>query len=291
MMLSRSSIYRSVGSKLSHVNKRCFFDYIKFADGVDKGKSLEVQKKENEAKKDGDTSKWNWNWIEWFEQYQPERMAEIKDTRSKYHKYEEFVGSQDAKSVSTINFSQFRNKIADPSFVDELEIDYYVNEATLNSIENMKTLEKWKSQSINQFKKESESLGDLIWEPMTKQEKQEIDQKIETAEGKQLKLAELLEEAQKDYEQIDAERMIYGHETLQMKYSEHPQFAENQEDAMAARQSFNDYLLMPWNMNQVKHERLATMQDENRRKLFLQRFEWASKVINGEDLQASGGGH
>ena len=146
------------------------------------------------------------------------------------------------------------------------------------------------------------------------------------AEEIQMKNAELMTEMQKDYEQVDAERMglyfcislfvlslyyplfvillfvivivfvfclVYGQETMQMRYSEHPQYAENIEDMTAARQSFSDFVMLPFNNNQLKHERLATMQDENRRKIFLERFEVGSKMLNGlaSDEQVSGGYH
>ena len=87
--------------------------------------------------------------------------------------------------------------------------------------------------------------------------------------------------------------LVYGQETMQMRYSEHPQYAENIEDMTAARQSFSDFVMLPFNNNQLKHERLATMQDENRRKIFLERFEVGSKMLNGlaSDEQVSGGYH
>ena len=103
-------------------------------------------------------------------------------------------------------------------------------------------------------------------------------------------LKEMEIEMLKDYEQLDAERMIYGQETTNMKYSEHPQYAETQEDMMSAFQTFGDFIMQPYLNNREKIERLSNMQDEKRRKIFLERWEKGSKIYNGLDLVENPGG-
>ena len=87
----------------------------------------------------------------------------------------------------------------------------------------------------------------------------------------------------KDFEQVDAERMMLGQETFWMQLSEHPQYAETMEDIYTAKHAYLDFVMMPYHIDYVKRERLVTMQDEERRKAFLERFETASKIRNGVD--------
>jgi len=50
--------------------------------------------------------------------------------------------SSELRTNRTIDFNDFRKKIADPNFIDELEIEFNVRKNTLSSIKNMKVLEK-----------------------------------------------------------------------------------------------------------------------------------------------------
>ena len=85
-----------------------------------------------------------------------------------FRKYEQFLSKQAASSSKKeINFDEYRNKICDPNFVDEIEIEYNVNQSTLKSIETMETISNnWSENAINDFKKQTEDFGDLLWQPM-----------------------------------------------------------------------------------------------------------------------------
>ena len=95
-----------------------------------------------------------------------------------FRQYEQYIGGQGASGGNKVDFSGYRDKIADPKFVDELEIEFNVNVATTQSISNMSTLEKWKEASVNTFKKDCESNGDLLWAPMTQSERNEEMEKV-----------------------------------------------------------------------------------------------------------------
>mmetsp|Transcript_99319 Transcript_99319/g.121535 ORF Transcript_99319/g.121535 Transcript_99319/m.121535 type:complete len:283 (+) Transcript_99319:53-901(+) len=272
-------------SSLFNNNKRTLFDYVRFANEYDAGKSL-AQIKQDKADEDAErqSDQFSWDWMSWYERNDPDGYARAKDQRSRYGKFEQYCGKQALLSSATdIDWNKYRNKIKDPAFVDELEIEYYLDKNTTESIKSMSTLDEWNESSVSSFKQDIESNGDLLWEPMTSKEKEMNERQIMESERKDEDTKHLISELEKDFEQADHERMLFGNDTMSMKLSEHPQYAENIEDLMVARQSYNDYVMMPYHINYLKRERLAQIQDENRRKLFLERFELASKIHNGED--------
>ena len=162
-----------------HNQQRGFFDYLDKANRVEKGESLDAQAKALEAAKDADSTKFSWDFIKWYETNSHESMPVINSMRQLFQKYEQYVGGQGVTSQSTgIDFGSFRNRIADPSFVDEVEIQFNVDVATTKSISNMQTLEKWKSDSVEGFRKECEGNGDLLWPPMSKASRDEWAQTV-----------------------------------------------------------------------------------------------------------------
>merc|ERR1712228_682481 len=166
---------------------------------------------------------------------------------------------------------------------DEQELNYYVERDTVSSITDMQTLNEWPQASISAFKEDCENKGDLIVKPLTEADKQREKESLEAAEQYDEKMKLTAAELLKDFEQVDAERMMLGQHTLHMQLSEHPQYAETLEDIYTAKQTYLDYVMLPIHNDYVKRERLVTMQDESRRKAFLERFEYASKVVNGVD--------
>jgi len=271
-------------SCINIVNKRTFFDYLRVANEVDSGKS--IKDIESEFSKEDDTKEatsFAWNWLSWFQENAPEKYAQYASIRSQFQRWEQYLGERGITASKKIDFGDYRNKIADPKFVDNLEINYFVERDTISSISNMDTLNDWPSNSITAFKDECENNGDLIVKPLSNEEKQKEKENLENAELYDEKMKLMAAEILKDFEQIDAERMMLGQETLLMQLSEHPQYAETLEDIYTAKQTYLDYVMMPIHNDYVKRERLVTMQDEERRKAFLERFEYASKVVNGVD--------
>jgi len=224
-----------------------------------------------------------WQWLSWFQDNIPEKYAEYASIRSQFQRWEQYLGSKAVSSSKQIDFAEYRNKIADPSFVDEQEINYYVEQNTVSSIASMSTLNEWSQASIASFKEECEQKGDLIVKPLSDMDKQKEKENLEAAEQYDEKMKLMSAELMKDFEQVDAERIMLGQETLHMQLAEHPQYAETIEDIYTAKQTFLDFVMMPIHNDYVKRERLVTMQDEERRKAFLERFEMASKITNGVD--------
>lgn len=279
-MLSRSS--RRL--QLLHVSKRGFFDYLRVANQVDAGKT--IQEIEEEFSKEDDTKQadsFNWQWLSWFEKNAPEKYAEYSSVRSQFQRWEQYLGERGVKSSKQIDFADYRSRIADPSFVDELEIAYHVEKSTVGSISNMSTLDSWAPAAVSSFKTQCEEKGDQLVKPLTAEDKQQQAESLENAELYDEKTKLMAAEIQKDFEQMDAERMMLGQETLMMELAEHPQYAETLEDVYTAKQTYLDYVMMPIHNDYIKRERLVTMQDEERRKAFLERFERASKITNGVD--------
>merc|ERR1712079_390747 len=130
-----------------------------------------------------------------------------------------------------------------------------------------------------------ENNGDLIVKPLSNEEKQKEKENLENAELYDEKMKLMAAEILKDFEQIDAERMMLGQETLLMQLSEHPQYAETLEDIYTAKQTYLDYVMMPIHNDYVKKERLRQIQDESRRKAFLERWDESSKIHNGAESE------
>jgi len=77
--------------------------------------------------------------------------------------------------------------------------------------------------------------------------------------------------------------MMFGKHSFTMKLAENPQVAENMEDLLSGSSSVSDYNMLPIWIDTIKRQRLIQIQDENQRKLFLERFETASSLQNGLD--------
>mmetsp|Transcript_42175 Transcript_42175/g.67801 ORF Transcript_42175/g.67801 Transcript_42175/m.67801 type:complete len:288 (+) Transcript_42175:60-923(+) len=282
MMLSRGS--KRVAISILSTNKRSFFDYIRVANEVDAGQSLDEiasnMTKESDTK---ESASFGWQWLEWFQQNAPEKYAEYASNRSQFQRWEQYLGERGVKTSKKISFEDYKKRIADASFVDDLEVNYYVERDTISSIENMQTLNSWPSSSVASFQQNCEKNGDLIVKPLTEEDKQRQKETLENAELYDEKMKLMAQEILKDFEQIDAERMMLGQETFLMELSQHPQFAEAMEDTYTAKQNYLDYAMLPIHRDYVKREKLNAIQDEERRKAFLERFEYGTKIYNGMD--------
>jgi len=266
------------------ISKRKFFDYLKTANEVDNGKSLEQLKEEKTKQKQEDVTKFNWNFIEWFEKHVPENAAQLKAKKQEYLRNEMYLTqSSELRANKTIDFNEYRRKIADPNFVDELEIEFNVHKNSLLSIKNMKTLNSWEPKAIEHFHQECSQSGDILMKPWDEAQENDYQQKLAEGKKKQQDIHKMYDEFFKTFEQVDAERLMYGHHTHAMKLSQHPQYAETLEDNQAAKQTYLDFVMADFHTADFKRERLHQIQDENRRKVFLERFDEGSKIIVGVD--------
>jgi len=285
-MLSRASrvgMIRALGT-------RSYFDYVKMAELHDQGVSLDEQVERARTEAGAEKAKdFTWTWLKWFEENKPQELMELNPIKQEFQRYEQFVtrGGQSGGS-KTVDFSGFRKKIADPQFVDQMEVDYFVKRDTLSSIENMATLTAWTPEALQQFEREAKESGQLLWKPMTAQERANFEQRIKKEGEKNEQLGDEIEELTKDFEQMDVERLMFGQTTYMMKMSSHPMMAEHVEDGIMNCQSAVDNQLWPLTVDEMKRQRLHQIQDENQRKTFLENFEKNAAIYNGmrkEDYQ------
>ncbi|ETO04492.1 hypothetical protein RFI_32905 [Reticulomyxa filosa] len=264
---------------LVRLQQRFWFDYVKYANGEQAGKTVkEMEEEDAVAATKKKSDHFSWSFVDWFQKHKPERVNEWNTIKNQYNQFESYLrGADTSGNKNDIVFAEFREKIADPKFVDDAEIEYHLQKNALQSITNMNTLAGWDSKKIDTFEEEFRKNGDLLWKPLTEQQKLEMLNRTKAAEEEDAKQKVMAEELQKDYEQLDAERMCYvffvlGHETLSMRLSQHPRSAESTEDFKLAKQFFYDYFMHPAQMNQIKKMKLQQFQDANRRKLFLERI-------------------
>mmetsp|Transcript_13863 Transcript_13863/g.20905 ORF Transcript_13863/g.20905 Transcript_13863/m.20905 type:complete len:287 (-) Transcript_13863:217-1077(-) len=281
-MLSRS--VRRARLAVSTSSTRSFFDYVRVANAVDGGKT--VQDLEADMRKESDTKEsasFQWNWLQWFQQNAPEKFMEYSSVKSQFQRWEQYLGERGVKTSKQIDFADYKRRIADPAFVDDLEVNYYVERDTVSSIQDMSTLNNWSQSAVASFEEESTANDELLVRPLSDSDKQRQRETLENAEMYDEKMKLQSQELLKDFEQIDAERMMLGQESLLMQLAEHPQYAETLEDVYSAKISYLDYVMLPIYRDYVKREKLAHCQDEERRKVFLERFERGTQLTNGMD--------
>merc|ERR1712079_167337 len=162
-------------------------------------------------------------------------------------------GGRDVRSSKQIDFAEYRNRIADTSFVDDLEVAYHVEKDTVTSISDMSTLDSWTPDAVQSFKGECEHNGDVLVKPLSAADKEKQAQSLQNAEL------------------YDEKMKLMAAETL--------------EDIYTAKQTYLDYVMMPMHNDYVKKERLRQIQDEERRKAFLERWDTASKIYNGAESE------
>jgi len=112
LAISKSSIpLLSLSSGQQIISQRNFFDYLKIANEVDNGKNLEQIKEEKTKQKQEDVSKFNWNFIDWFEKHIPENGGELKSKKNEYLRNEMYISqSSELRTNRTIDFNDFRKK-------------------------------------------------------------------------------------------------------------------------------------------------------------------------------------
>merc|ERR1719461_2671316 len=90
---------------------------------------------------------------------------------------------------------------------------------------------------------------------------------------------EYTKEMKLDYEQLEAEREMFGVKGEMMDFALHPQMAEMAEEFAAGKQTFTDKCLWEWEYaKHMKRERLMQLQDETQRAMFLERHKMALKI-------------
>ncbi|ETO36530.1 hypothetical protein RFI_00532 [Reticulomyxa filosa] len=117
----------------------------------------------------------------WFDYV---KYANGEDSVKKTEETEKEYSLAATKKINDrFSWSFSREKIADPKFIDKIEIDHHVQKNTLQSITNISSLSGWDNKKIDSF---------------------EESFRKSAAEDEDAKQKVIIEELQKDYEQLDA---------------------------------------------------------------------------------------
>jgi len=265
-MLSKSST-RTL-RVLSRPQARGFFDYL-----------AEVNKPTSKVStsQTTTTTSFSWEFLDYFKKHEPEKAAEYEGDQLRATKAEQFL-QKPSQVAPKLDFAKNKGRIADPAFVDRLETEYKaVNDYWSKWTKYSQTTE-WSSAGWIE-----ESQREYSFEPVPKNEAEVRAGKILKAQEVMEKHRELLEEVKLDYEQLEAERDLFATSEETVQFALHPQLAEVQEETAAGKQTFHDFLMSKGlYARYVKYERLAQAQNEERRKLFLDRYKHFS-YLNGHE--------
>jgi hypothetical protein len=270
---------------LARMSQRSFFDYARMADKVDAGESLESQLAQQKvASQESSSAQMDWEFIKWLEENSPESASKANNLRMQYQGYEAFINDSRLEGVATkeVNFDKFRSEIADPQFIDDLEVEHAFQLATMRSIDSMATLNEWDEDRVKEFDSEVKHAGDQLIAPYTDAERSAFQEKLKLAEKSKEVTAAYTKEISEVYAEFDAERMMLGQESMQMNLAQHPFYAEGMEDATASKQFFYDYVMLPQMVDWNRNDRAHAIKDETRRKIFLERYNYAAQVNNGQ---------
>jgi len=265
-MLSRSS--NRTLRVLSRPQVRSFFDYL-----------AEVNKPTSKVStsQTTTTTTFSWEFLDYFKKHEPEKAAEYEGDQKKASNAEQYL-SKPTPAHPKLDFAKNKSRIADPGFVDRMETEYKaVNDYWSKWTKYSQTTE-WSATGWVE-----ESQREYSFEPVPKNEEELRAAKIMKSHEVMEKHRELLEEVKLDYEQLEAERDLFATSEETVQFALHPQLAEVQEETAAGKQTFHDFLMSKGlYARYVKYERLAQAQNEERRKLFLDRYKHFS-YLNGHE--------
>jgi len=239
---------------------RPFFDFIA---ETSKPKTSEAQT-QTSKKAEGAFS---WDFLDYLKKHEPDKAAEYERDLSRAKAAENWLGGA-TPVPPKIDWAKHKSRIADPSFVDKLETEMKATEDYWKKWTKYSQTTEWKPAGWAE-----EQQRDFSFEKMDPNESEVRAAKIVQAQELMEKHRELLEEIKLDYEQLEAERDLFTASEETVQYALHPQLAEMQEETQAGKQTFHDFLLGGHiYARYVKTERLAQAQNENRRKMFLERY-------------------
>lgn len=255
--------------------KRGFFDFLATTK-AGAGGAAATRRKES----------FNWEWLEWFKENDTKAVYELDKIKAHCVRKDN-QAREPSKPLPKIDWEAWKSKIKDPAFVENLRADYTAKVDIQNSFNDPLQHLTWSSEGKKeQIEKIRESMRESGVSPpdasdLAKAAKADIDniytdpmwvQKDTENEG-------LRQEMYLDYEQVEAERDLYGRRGEMAYLSENPQQAEQWEEDISGRQSYHDRLLFEWEYHQYgKRERLAQCQDEKQREIFLERYKESVKI-------------
>jgi len=239
----------------------------------------------------------NWEWMKWYEENNREFI-----TSSELDKLQSFLTSKDkwsresSRPLSTINWDEWRGKIKDPTFVDKLRADYIAEVDIQNSKTDFNQFFSWSQEAKGEaLRKVRDTMREFGQTPSDT-----FDIKTLTETSFENECSVIVKEAQDfdgqdkqrrhemllDYEQVEAERDLYGARGEMMDYAEHPQGAEMTEEEKAGKQTYVDKILHEHEFHKFhKRERLAQQRDENARQIFLDRYKENIKIHGHQGME------
>lgn len=277
-------------SRINGKSRRGFFNYLA---AVSKPKETAAS---IDAKSKEDGKRFSFDFVEWYRPYEPE-FVEGFDALKRAVSDTELKSKTPTQPYAKVNFEEFRDKIKDPRFVDEVEADFQAELDIAQSHTDPYQYFSWSKEAQhekylakNEFRKKyGVPIPPKESEPRTKEELETgvVDTIDYLAEMDQ-SYDEFVRELRLDYEQAEAERDMFGLKGEMMDFALHPQMAELHEEYAAGKQTFVDKVLYEFEYSRYhKRERLLQLQDETSRQVFLERHKIALRF---HGINAAAGG-
>lgn len=264
--------------------RRGVFDYLAAVQG---SKSPEAAAAKERTLKDGIP----WDFIDWY-RTDVHALAEEWDKMKNLFGKQESYANEPARPYKAVNWDEWAGKIADPSFVDTVKADFLAKVDIANSYTTPAQMFSWSDEAKAELlmaMKEScsaEGLAVGSWTPPATMEEYQaqLDANTKWAEGLDAVYEQKRRTLELDYEQVEAERDMFGVRGEMMEFAEHPQRAEMLEENAAGKQTYVDKVLEEWEYcRYAKRERLASLQNETQRQAFLEKFRSAVKIHGCEE--------
>jgi len=259
----------------ARLSRRNFFDYLAVSK-TSGSQSVAAKKADDRV---------NWDFIEWYKPYLPQWVEQLEGLRD-FLAVTEQKSREPSPPYSKVNFDEWRAKIKDPSFVDTVETTYQAEVDIANSFTDPYQWFGWSAEA----RKESDALANEEFRkfgfslpeemPQNKEELMNNLEAITASVGEiDVHFDNVNKELKLDYEQLEAERDMFGLKGEMMDYALHPQLAEMQEEMLAGKQTYVDHVMHEFEYSRfLKRERLLQLQDETQRQVFLERHKMALRV-------------
>lgn len=263
--------------------RRGVFDYLAATKAPAKGSNAAAAAAQERSIKEGIP----WDFIEW---YRPEdhKFAEELDCLKQFFGRQESYAGEPSRPYKAVDWNEWKSKIADPAFVDEVKADFHAEVDIANSFTNPAQAYTWSAEAKKEvntaIKQDATSHGYQFpadFKPPATYEAAlaSFDASTAQAQGMDAEYERHRREVELDYEQVEAERDMFGVKGEMMDYALHPQLAEMEEEETAGKQTYVDKVLEEWEFCiYAKRERLAQLQDETHRQAFMERWKRQIKI-------------
>lgn len=241
-----------------------------------------------------------WEWMKWFQENHPSiiTLSEMDKLQTLFYAREAFAQAA-TRPTSKINWDEWRAKIKDPAFVEELRAKYCAEFDISNSRTTPDQELKWSEPALKEKLKEySEEVSksglawstDDVWlkDIFCNGMKDTAPKFHEWGKNCDETFVDMRRSLHLDYEQAEAERDLFGYRGEMMNLAEHPEIAEQTEESLAGKQTYSDKLLFEHEFHRFhKRERLAQCQDDKERERFLANYKHTIRIHGHEGMEAT----